>query len=235
MADELPAPERALAIGAHPDDIEFQCGATLAKWAASGTTVDLVICTDGSKGSWDPGADLAELVATREEEARKAAAALGATGEIVFLGWVDGDVEPTRLAVATVAHEIRRLQPDVLFTHDPWKRYRLHPDHRNVGWIVLDAVVAAREPHFRPEGLAPHRPARVLLFEADEPDHLEDVTGFVDRKVAALLEHRSQYESTMAIRDETDTEQVEAFRHEVVSQLVSTEGGHAEAFKVMTA
>jgi LmbE family N-acetylglucosaminyl deacetylase len=236
MAGQLAAPGRALAIGAHPDDVEFGCGGTLAKWASAGTTVDLMICTDGSKGSWDAGADLGELVATRRVEARKAADALGVRGEVVFLDWVDGEVEPTRGAVEVVTREIRRLRPDVLFTHDPWKRYRLHPDHRNVGWIVLDAVVAARDPHFFPEqDLAPHRPGHLLLFEADEPDHLEDVTSSIDAKLAALLEHRSQYESTMAIADPSDAAQVDAFRQEVLSRLVRTDRGHAEAFKAMTA
>ncbi len=84
--------------------------------------------------------------------------------------------------------------------HDPWKRYRLHPDHRNAGFLVTDGIVAARDPLFFPElGDPPHRPTTLLLFEADEPDHLEDVTGFVEAKLAALLEHRSQLRSTMGI------------------------------------
>ena len=53
----LPTPERVLAIAAHPDDIEFECGATLAKWAAAGAVVNHLICTDGSKGTWDENAD----------------------------------------------------------------------------------------------------------------------------------------------------------------------------------
>jgi LmbE family N-acetylglucosaminyl deacetylase len=233
---EVPVPGRALAIGAHPDDIEFQAGGTLAVWAAGGCVVDLLICTDGSKGTWDPGADLASLVATRQAEARDAATALGATGEVVFLDWVDGEVQPSPAAVSAVAREIRRLQPDVVLTHDPWKRYRLHPDHRNVGWIVVDAAVAARDPHFFPEhGLAAHRPERLLLFEADEPDLWVDVGGGAEAKLAALLSHRSQYLSTMDIADPGDEVAVERFRHKINSRM--TEVGHehglamAEAFK----
>ncbi len=89
----LPTPAVALAIGAHPDDVEFGCGATLAKWAAAGCVVHHLICTDGSKGSWDVEADTAALVRTRQEEQRAAAKALGATGEQVFLGHVDGELE----------------------------------------------------------------------------------------------------------------------------------------------
>ena len=125
--------------------------------------------------------------------------------------------------------------------HDPWKRYRLHPDHRNAGFLVTDGIVAARDPLFFPEiDGPPHRPTTLLLFEADEPDHLEDVTNFVQVKLAALLEHRSQLRSTMgiaapgAIEDGEDPE-VLAFRRRVTDRLAESgrESGFlaAEAFK----
>jgi LmbE family N-acetylglucosaminyl deacetylase len=198
---DLPVPGRALAVGAHPDDIEFGAGATLAKWAAAGCEVSFVICTDGSKGTWDAAADLEALVATRQVEARDAAKALGATGEVVFLGRVDGELTDDRPTRSELARWIRVLRPDVLLGHDPWKRYRLHPDHRAGGFLVTDALVAARDPHFFPEhGVAHHRPAALLLFEADEPDHAEQVDeAHLAAKVAALEAHRSQYESTMFI------------------------------------
>lgn len=238
----LPVPGRALAIGAHPDDVEFGCGATLAKWAAAGCAVHVTVCTDGSKGSWNPDADLAELVARRQQEATGAARALGATGDaeaVTFLGWVDGEVELGRAGVEALAAEIRRVRPEVVLTHDPWKRYRFHPDHRNVGWLALDAVVAARDPHFlADQGLEHHRPRALLLFEADEPDHLEDVCGFVEAKVAALLAHRSQYESTMGIADPDDPAQLTAFRHRILDHTADMGRphgvAHAEAFKLMT-
>ena len=200
----LPTPARALAVGAHPDDIEFGAGATLSRWAADGCEVSLLICTDGSKGTWDPSADLAALVATRQAEARSAATALGATGQVVFLGVVDGELENDRSTRSELARWIRELRPDVLLGHDPWMRYRLHPDHRAAGFLVCDALVAARDPHFFPEhGIAHHRPGTLLLFEADEPDHAEwaDEAG-LEAKLAALEAHRSQYESTMFITDD---------------------------------
>ena len=67
---DLPTPGRALAIGAHPDDIDFGCGATLAKWAADGCEVHVLVCTDGSKGTWDPTTDQAALVVRRQAEQR---------------------------------------------------------------------------------------------------------------------------------------------------------------------
>ncbi|MGF1596606.1 MAG: PIG-L deacetylase family protein [Acidimicrobiales bacterium] len=232
---DLPTPERALAVGAHPDDIDFGCGATLAKWAAAGCVVNLLVCTDGSKGTWNPSADEAQLIATRQQEQRAAARALGAIGEVGFLGWVDGELDSTLEQRAQVARWIRMTRPDVVLGHDPWKRYRLHPDHRHAGLLVTEGVVAARDPKFFPDqGHPHHRPRSLLLFEADEPDHVEDVTGFVDAKLAALLSHESQFESTMASGDDPH---LLAFRQRVEEKLrvAGRAAGvtHAEIFKLI--
>lgn len=236
MSTDLETPRRALAIAAHPDDVEFQCGGTLAKWAAAGCEVSHLICTDGSKGSWDPGEDLAALIEKRQAEQRAAATALGATGQVVFLGYTDGELEADRTATALVAAWIRRLHPDVVLGHDPWKRYRLHPDHRAAGWLAVDGVVAARDPHFFPEqGLAHHRPDALLLFEADEADHVEDVTGFSDAKIAALECHVSQFRTTMYIDPDDDGSQRQRFHDRVLAGLATTGSAHgithAESFK----
>ena len=210
---DLPVPRRALAIAAHPDDVEFGCGGTLAKWAAQGCSILHLICTDGSKGTWDADADLTHLVATRQAEQRDAARVLGGTEDVVFLGWHDGELEHGLTQRRQVAHWIRRLGPDVVLGHDPWRRYRLHPDHRHAGFLLTDGIVAARDPHFFPEpGLAPHRPSTLLLWEADEPDHVEDIGDHLDAKLAALLAHRSQYRTTMDIDDPSAADEVARFR-----------------------
>jgi LmbE family N-acetylglucosaminyl deacetylase len=195
---DLPTPGRALAIGAHPDDIEFGCAGTLAKWAASGCVVNHLVLTDGSKGTWDVNADQKALIERRQHEQREAARRLGAKGEVVFLGHVDGELQTTLALRGEVAYWIRALKPDVVLGHDPWRRYRPHPDHRHAGFLTVDGIVAARDPHFFREHEFPHhRPGTLLLFEADDPDHVEDVTAFVDTKLAALEAHASQFESTM--------------------------------------
>lgn len=217
LTTNLAVPGSALAIGAHPDDVEFGCGGTLAKWAAAGCTVHHLVLTDGSKGTWNPNADAAELVALRQEEQRAAANALGATGDVVFLGSVDGELESGLAERSEVARVIRLLQPEVVLGHDPWKRYRLHPDHRHAGLLACEGIVAARDPHFFPEHrLAPHRPRALLLWEADEADHAEDVTEFVATKLAALEAHASQFESTMKATDEA---QMEVFRRRIRDRL----------------
>jgi LmbE family N-acetylglucosaminyl deacetylase len=194
----LPVPSRALAIGAHADDVEFGCGATLAKWAAAGSEVHLCVLTDGSKGSWDPATDVAELVATRRREQEAAADVLGIK-TVHFLGLVDGELEDGLDQRAALSAVIREVQPDVVIGHDPWKRYRLHPDHRAAGTLTIDAIVAARDPHFFPGRGEPHRPETLLLFEAEETDHFEDVTSVLDAKIKALLAHKTQWHSTMGI------------------------------------
>jgi len=236
---DLPIPASALAIAAHPDDVEFGCGGTLAKWAASGCIVHHVVCTDGSKGSWDPRADTAALVVTRQAEQRAAARALGATGEQVFLGWPDGELECGLRQRWEIAYWIRKLKPEIVLSHDPWRRYRLHPDHRNAGFLACDGIVAARDPHFFPEQeLAHHRPQRLLLWEADEPDHFEDVAAFVDVKLAALEAHESQFESTMKVgRTAEAAAQMDAFRTRVRQRLANLgsriDADAAEAFKLI--
>jgi LmbE family N-acetylglucosaminyl deacetylase len=203
---DLPVPASALAIGAHPDDIEFGAGATLAKWAAAGCRVHHLVLTDGSKGSWDPDEDLQRLVADRMEECRRAAARIGGrtdedgSGPVQFLGLVDGELENDTEARRAVAGIIRTVRPDVVLGHDPWRRYRLHPDHRAAGFLTLDALVAARDPHFFADlGLEPHRPRALLLWEADLPNHVERADGFAATKVDALLCHRSQLGTTMGL------------------------------------
>jgi LmbE family N-acetylglucosaminyl deacetylase len=235
MSTNLAVPASALAIGAHPDDVEFGCGATLAKWAAAGCVVHHVVCTDGSKGTWDPDADTTALAVTRQREQRAAAAALGATGEVAFLGWPDGELDSGLRQRWQVAYWIRRLKPAVVLGHDPWKRYRLHPDHRHAGLLACEGIVAARDPHFFKEQALPHhRPDALLLWEADEPDHVEDVTGFVPTKLNALEAHASQFESTMKA---VDGDQLAAFRVRITERLAGLGAPHgfeaAEVFKLI--
>ena len=220
MRSDLPTPASALAIAAHADDVEFECGATLAKWAAAGAVIHHLICTDGSKGTWDVDADIPALVARRQDEQREAARRLGATGELRFLSPVDGDLDHGLDRRGEVARIIRELRPTVVLGHDPWRRWRMHPDHRAAGFLAVDAVVAARDPHFHKEhGLPHHRPESLLLFECEEPDLYESVgAAHVEAKVAALLAHESQFETTMMIDDDDDGTQAAALRTRVFTE-----------------
>lgn len=240
MVDQLATPERALTIGAHPDDAEFGAGGTLSKWSAAGCEASMLIMTDGSKGSWDPEADPSELIRTRRAEQLRSASTLGLTGEVVMLGEVDGELEYSMELREKLCWWIRKLRPNVVLTHDPWKRYLLHPDHRVTGMVAGDGVVAARDHLFYADqladGLGKHRPDAILYWATDRPDHWEDITGFVDRKVAALLCHSSQTETTM-----DDAELSEAHRRSFAAKIArraEDAGGPAgleaaEAFKMV--
>lgn len=218
--DSLPldVPARALSIAAHPDDAEFGAGGTLAKWADAGCEVTILIATDGSKGTWDADVAPRDLADARRAEAVAAAEVLGASPEVIFLDHVDGELHHSPALQEELCLWIRRLRPDVVLSWDPWKRYMLHPDHREIGWGTCDAVVAARDHLFFPdqlvEGLEKHRPDALLLYAADAPDHFEDVGATFDRKIEALLQHSSQSRTTMQDAA-TEEEGRDAFRRRI--------------------
>lgn len=233
----LPTPESALAIGAHPDDIEFGAGGTLAKWAAAGCRVVMVIVTDGSKGSWDPDQGQDELVAKRSAELKAAADILGAS-TTVQLGYIDGELEYSMDLRGRICREVRIHKPDIVLSHDPWMRYQLHPDHRVTGFAATDGVIAARDHLFFPEqDLAPHRPSAILLWRADRDNHWEDIGAHIDTKVKALLCHSSQGTTTMG-GDLTETSHADAFAermHEWAARSGKDAGlDQAEAFHRLT-
>ena len=189
-----------------------------------------LICTDGSKGTWDETADTDALVTIRQHEQREAARRLGATGEVFFLGAVDGELTSDLDMRREVARVIRITKPNVVLGHDPWKRWRLHPDHRNAGFLAVEGIVAARDPFFFPElDLPRHRPDALLLFESEEHNHVEDVTGFTEPKIEALLAHESQFETTMVITDDPDDETA-AFRDRELDQMREMAVGHQFEF-----
>jgi LmbE family N-acetylglucosaminyl deacetylase len=184
-----------LASSAHPDDIEFTSGGSLARWIGEGWVVSLVVCTDGGKGSQNPAIIPAELAAIRRAEQQAAAKILGIT-EIVFLDHPDGELSRASNLVETLALHLRRRRPNRLVSWDPWKPYQLHPDHRAAGLAVLDAVLAAGNPHYFPyqlaAGLSPHQVPEIYLYGAAEPDTWVDITATFEQKMAAIEAHRSQ-------------------------------------------
>jgi LmbE family N-acetylglucosaminyl deacetylase len=131
----------------------------------------------------------------REQEQRAAAAVLGVQ-RVIFLRNNDGELESTFALRAEIALYIRHFKPHSVFTHDPWKHYMLHPDHRAVGFATIEGIVSARDHLFMPGlgqiGITVWRPEALFLWGAEQPDHVEDVSGFVDQKIAALVEHHTQ-------------------------------------------
>ena len=132
---------------------------------------------------------------------------------------------------------IRTHRPDVLLSHDPWRRYEVHPDHRAVGWAVLDGMVSARDPLFEIDmGIEPHRPGHMLLWRPQEADHWEDVADLWQTKLDALLCHTSQAQTTMNDADR-NVEQVAVFdrrlRENAATQGEAAGIELAESFKLI--
>lgn len=190
-------PERALAVYAHPDDADVSCGGTLARWAAGGAHIHLVVCTQGEKGTVDAGCDPAELVGRRTAEVAAAMAELGVAGHDL-LGYADGEIENTAALRRRMVEIVRRERPAAVVCPDPTavffgQHYYNHRDHRVVGYATLDAVApAAAQPLYFPDAGAAHHVGAVYLSGTLEPDVWVDISSTVDAKERALLCHKSQ-------------------------------------------
>lgn len=193
-------PGSLLVVMAHPDDAEFSCGGTVARWVAEGCRVHYCICTNGDKGSADEAARPDELARLREAEQRAAAGVLG-VAEVVFLGYPDGVLQATLELRRDIAAVIRRRRPDAVICPDPVRFYGPtfinHPDHRAAGIAAVEAVFpAARDrlsfPELARDGLLPHRVADCYLANPERPTVAVDIAASLERKLLALLEHRSQ-------------------------------------------
>jgi LmbE family N-acetylglucosaminyl deacetylase len=190
---------RVLVVGAHPDDPDAWCGGTVARWTASGARVRYLVVTSGDKGvPNDELADPSRFIAIREEEQRQSAALLGVE-EVVYLHHHDGEVFDTLELRGQIVREIRRLEADLVVTHDPLTRmFRQHPDHRAVGFATMAAVFPACRlmsfyPEHAAEGLGPHSVHMLLLAGGNEPDLWVDISATFDQKLAALELHASQF------------------------------------------
>lgn len=193
----LPQASRVLIVGAHPDDPDFFCAGTVARWTDQGTVVRYLVVTSGDKGMPDPSLDPADFSRMREAEQEASARSLGVEG-VTFLRLHDGEVFDSLYLRERITAEIRRFQPDLIMTHDPLTRqYRQHPDHRATGFATLAAAFpSCRLATFFPEharlGLQPHVVGQALLFATDRPDTFVDIAPALERKIRALELHESQ-------------------------------------------
>lgn len=207
---DIAPPKSAMGICAHPDDPDFFVSGTFAKWAATGTACTYVVCTDGSKGAWE-GDDETNLSEVRRTEQR-AAAEIAGIASVVFLDREDGFLQNTLDLRRELVAVIRTHRPEIVVTHDPWRRWRLHPDHRECGFAACDAVVSARESLAWPDlGGKAHRPDRLWLFESEAPNRFEDIASTIELKITALLAHRSQWKTTLGIAADNDKAGQERF------------------------
>jgi LmbE family N-acetylglucosaminyl deacetylase len=235
---ENKAPLRVLIVMAHPDDGEFGCAGTIARWAHEGRDIHYCLVTDGQVGDHgDKEITSEQLAAVRRKEAQAAADALGVQHPVIFLHYQDSRLEPTLEVRGAIARVIRQVRPDVMICQDPTVRwsaqgYINHPDHRAAGEATLAAIMPVAGtrlafPELAAEGLATHDVRELYLSGTQTPDRWVDIEGFVETKLAALRAHKSQ------LGDWDPTESITARAKETAAN--ARKSGHdmryAEAFK----
>jgi LmbE family N-acetylglucosaminyl deacetylase len=208
MANPSPLPlieptavKRALVVTAHPDDVDFGAGGTVARWVAQGTEVTYCVITDGDAGGFDPSVPRSQIPAIRRAEQIAAGECLGVS-DVRFLGYRDGSLTVTMEVRRDISRVIRQVRPERMLIQSPernWQRIQAsHPDHLAAGEAALCAIYPdARNPFAHPElladeGLADWIVPEVWIMAGPQPTHAVDVTDFVDTKLAALRAHDSQ-------------------------------------------
>ena len=185
-------PQRVLVVIPHPNDSEFWCAGSIAKWISEGAAVRYVICTDGNKGTTDPDISAPDLAALRELEQAEAARLLGVQ-ELVLLGRTDGGLEDTDDFRKDLVRQIRQMRPDVVVCPEPYrKNLAWHRDSRIAGQVTLDAVFPCARDHlhfeelWRDEGLEPHKTGTVLFWGTEAPDTFVDISSSLASKTLAV-------------------------------------------------
>jgi LmbE family N-acetylglucosaminyl deacetylase len=230
--------ERALVVVAHPDDVDFWAGGTVACWTSAGTAVTYCVLSDGDSGGFDPQVPRSAIPGIRRTEQEAAAAVLGVY-DVRFLGYPDGCIEPSYALRRDITRLIRQVQPARVLTWSPewsWRPFhRNHPDHRAAGEAALSGIFPdARNPFAHPdllneEGLEPWKVGEVWLIGSPSPNHYVDITDVFDRKLAALRAHESQ----TAHRDRLEEEMRERLAPNSQAAGLAAER-LVEAFQVVT-
>jgi LmbE family N-acetylglucosaminyl deacetylase len=194
--------ERALVIAAHPDDVDFGAAGTVAAWTSSGISVTYCVITDGQAGGFDPELDRADMPRIRRGEQTTAASKVGVE-DLVFLGYVDGELVVSRELVRDLTRVIRRVRPQRVLIQSPerdWERLApSHPDHLVGGEAATQALYPAAGNPFafpellRDEGIEAWSPLEVWIMEHPTSNHVVDVTDHFAAKIAALISHGSQH------------------------------------------
>ena len=240
-------PKSALTIFAHPDDSEFTIGGTLAKWAAAGCEITMVLCTSGNVGTHDPKYTLKTLAKTREAEQQAVADFFGVK-HVVFLRHDDCALEPDLILSRKLVRAIRKYKPEVVISGDPegWfygSNYINHPDHRAAAKAALDAVFPRAEMElFWPEEGPVHKVHAVYIQGAKKADVAIDISATLEKKVSALKLHQSQlgdWDPTEMITQWAQEEAKAARkRAKKQSQKAKADDGsklqYAEVYRVMT-
>jgi LmbE family N-acetylglucosaminyl deacetylase len=228
-----------LVVTAHPDDVDFGAAGTIAAFTAAGLEVTYCIATSGEAGGSDRTMTRAEMAALREDEQRAAAAVVGVS-DVRFLGHPDGIVVANRELRRDISRVIRQVRPERVLAQSPERNlefvFASHPDHLATGEAALDAVYPdARNPFAHPEllndeGLEPWSVPELWIMGpgAAHAGVAVDTTDTLERKVAALLSHKSQLPDPVAV-----TQRVQDWARGNAEAAGLAEGRAAELFRVI--
>lgn len=187
---------KLLCIQPHPDDNEVGAGASIAKFAKQGCKVYYLTVTDGCLGSPDPSILPSQIVKIREEEQKAAAGVLGVT-EVFSLNLRDNLPLDVSEIAAGIIDVIRKVKPQMVMTVDPWLPYEGHPDHRKVGMAVVEACMFASNPKYPYIDETTCFPVwgieGIAFYNTAYPNTFVDITGYMDTKLAAMSQHKSQF------------------------------------------
>ena len=227
-------PNRVLVVTPHPNDSEFWCGGTVARWVSEGATVRYVVCTDGAKGTTDPSVSAGELATERGDEQSRAVKELGVQ-ELVALGLSDGGLEDTDDFRKDLVRQIRQMRPDVVICPEPYrKNLAWHRDHRITGQVTLDAVFPCARDHlhfeelWRDEGLEPHKTATVFFWGTETPNTHVAIDTAMDAKSRAVKAARTRLDG------HSDAEVDEFIRQQGREGVGDSGGNYGEAFRKIT-
>ena len=231
---EVEQPKVVLAIGAHPDDIDFGAGGTVSKWISEGAQVHYLLATTGQSGGFDETIDRSEIPSIRQFEQRAAGDVYGVSS-IEFLDFMDGSVTVTPQLRKEISRAIRRVKPDTVISQSPIRNFdrigASHPDHLATGEAALQAVYPdARNPFAFPElleeGYEAHSVSQVFLMASAEVNFYVDITSTIDKKVAAIREHKSQLKDPDAVEN-----MVRNWASTYASRFLGAEGLLVEGFR----
>ena len=241
MSNSFYVPKRAMAIAAHPDDLEFSCAGTVARWAKQGAEICYVLCTSGDVGIANPDLTREDVIEIREREQQAAADILGVK-EVIFLRYPDGMLENTMELRKKLVREIRRWKPEVVITGDPTvlfpnDTYINHPDHRAAGMAALDAVFpASGQPHIfqelEEEGLKAHKVKKVYVSSWSDANTWVNISETIDLKIEALGAHKSQMDEAKGQNPDWDYDK--GMRTWSAERGRGREMDHAESYRVIT-
>jgi len=231
--------KRILVVTAHPDDLDFGAGGTIAQWSDKGIEVSYCIMTNGDQGGEDPTISREEMPKIRQNEQRAAGKELGVSN-ITFLNHRDGWLTPTIERRKEIVREIRKVRPDRMLIQSPernWERiFSSHPDHMAAGEIAIQAVYPdsrnafAFEDLLKEEKLEPWRVREVWVMAHPTPDHFIDVSKTFERKLAALKAHESQ-----TAHMENLEQMIRDWGERIAGMAGMPSGTYAEGFKIVNA